>query len=256
VKFAVNLSMLFTEVPFLARFEQARRAGFDAVEFWYPYREDAGLIAAELDAYRLTLVLFNLDIGTKGGRGYAADPAQRERFRATTAQGIEIARQLGCARLNVLVGNVIPGVPREEQDRTLIENLRTAAVEVARAGIILHIEALNRYDAPEYFLRSSAQALAIIRAVSHPALKFQYDVYHMQRGEGNLTGTLVSNLEMIGHIQIADAPDRGQPGTGEINFRYLLGRIARAGYRGYISAEYQPAGPSAESFGWLQEVLP
>jgi hydroxypyruvate isomerase len=258
VRFAVNLSMLFTEFPFLERFEHARRVGFSAVEFWFPYEEDLEAIAQELRRLRLELVLFNLEAGNfaAGERGYACHPDRRQRFRETVERGIEVARRLGCRRLNALVGNVLPHVPRLDQRRVLVENLREAARALERWGITLLFEALNPYDAPDYFLHSSAEAFAILEEVGQPNLRFQYDVYHMQRSEGNLTYTLTRNVDKIGHIQIADSPDRGPPGTGEINFRYLLGRIEASGYGGYVSAEYQPQGPSAESFGWMREVLP
>ncbi|MCS7172397.1 MAG: TIM barrel protein [Armatimonadetes bacterium] len=258
MRVAVNLSILFTEFPFLERFEHARRAGFSAVEFWFPYGEDLGAIARELRRLRLELVLFNLEVGNfaAGERGYACHPDRRERFRETVELGIEVAQHLGCRRLNVLVGNALPDIPRADQRRVLVENLREAARAIERWGILLLFEALNPHDAPDYFLHTSAEAFAILEEVAEPNLKFQYDVYHMQRSEGNLTDTITRHVDRIGHIQIADSPDRGPPGTGEINFRYLLRRIAASGYTGYVSAEYRPQGPSAESFGWMREVLP
>ncbi len=258
MRLAVNLSILFTEVPFVERFEQARRAGFSAVEFWFPYGEDLEAIAGELRRLQLELVLFNLEAGdfAAGERGYACHPDRRARFRETVALGIEVAQRLGCRRLNVLVGNALPEVPRADQRQVLVENLREAARATAHWGITLLFEALNPYDAPDYFLHTSAEAFAILEAVGEPNLRFQYDVYHMQRSEGNLTHTITRNVDKIGHIQIADSPDRGPPGTGEINFRYLLRRIAESGYEGYVSAEYRPQGPSLESFGWVREVVP
>lgn len=258
MRLAVNLSMLFTEVPFLERFEQARRAGFEAVEFWFPYREDVEAIARELQRLGLTLVLFNLDAGDfeAGERGYACDPARRRQFRDSVALGISVAQALGCRQLNVLVGNAVPGVPRRDQHAVLVENLRAAAREVGRFGITLLFEALNPFDAPDYFLHTSQDAFALLREVGEPNLRFQYDVYHMQRAEGNLTPTITRNLDKIGHIQIADAPHRTEPGTGEINFRYLLRQIEASGYTGYVSAEYRPQGSTWESFGWVQEVVP
>lgn len=258
MRLAVNLSMLFTEVPFLERFEQARRAGFEAVEFWFPYREDVGAIARELRRLGLTLVLFNLDAGDfeAGERGYACDPARRRQFRESVALGISVAQALGCRQLNVLVGNTVPEVPRCDQHAVLVENLREAAREVGRFGITLLFEALNPFDASNYFLHTSKDAFALLREVGEPNLRFQYDVYHMQRSEGNLTPTITRNLDKIGHIQIADAPHRTEPGTGEINFRYLLRQIEISGYTGYVSAEYRPERPSWESFGWVREVVP
>ncbi|MBM3451221.1 MAG: TIM barrel protein [Armatimonadetes bacterium] len=256
-KLAVNLSLVFTEVPLLERFGAARKAGFDAVEFMFPHKEDVDGIRRALARHELTQVLFNLDVGdfAAGDRGYAVDPAKRETFRQTVDRGIAFAKRLDCRRLNVLVGKTLPGISREEQRQTLVVNLREAAAKTADAGILLLFEPLNRFDAPGYFLQTSAEAFEIVDEIGHPGLKVQYDVYHMQRNEGNLAATIAANVSRIGHIQIADAPDRGQPGTGEINYRYLFRRIAECGYDGYVSAEYRPQGPSDESFGWIQEVL-
>lgn len=255
-KFSANLTMLFTERPFLERFEAAATAGFSAVEYMFPYSENIDGIADALEEYRLTQVLFNLPAGNWAGgdRGVAVDPARRDEFRRGVGEAVEIARRFRCTRLNCLVGKRMESIPLDEQWRVLIDNLRTAAPQLGRAGITLMVEPVNIYDVPGFFLSTSAQALRLIEEVGAPNVRLQYDVYHMQRMEGNLAHTLGRLIGQIGHVQIADSPDRHEPGTGEINFAYLLRRLDALDYEGYVGLEYKPSAATEPSFSWIEPM--
>lgn len=254
-RFAANLSMLFTEYPLLERFERAAEAGFEAVEFLFPYDEDVPAIKAALEKNGLWQVLFNLPAGdfAAGERGLANDPGRVEEFREGVSRALEIALTLGCPKLNCLVGLTLEDVPLETQWATVVDNLRYAAGEAQKMDVVQIFEPLNTIDTPGFLLSTTAQALIVLDEVAHENLKLQYDVYHAQRMEGNLTATLEQFLGQIGHIQIADSPARNQPGTGEINYPFLLGELDRIGYDGWVSLEYKPSGTTESSLGWLRE---
>jgi hydroxypyruvate isomerase len=251
-KFAANLSMLFTEVPFLDRFALARQAGFEAVEFLFPYAFNAADIAARLRQHRLQLVLFNLPCGDwdAGQRGMACDPARVAPFRASVDTALAYARALGVTRLHCMAGNIPAGVTPDSARATYIDNLRYAADALAPHAITVLIEPINHYDMPGYFLHHSAQALAILAEADRPNILLQYDVYHMQRMEGELSNTISAHLARIGHLQIADTPGRHEPGSGEINYRHLFALIDRLGYDGWVGCEYRPAGATLAGLGW------
>lgn len=252
-RLAANLSMLFADAPFLGRFDRAAAAGFRRVEFQFPYAHTPAEVGAALDAAGLECVLFNLPAGdwAAGERGIAAHPARVDEFRRGVALALEYAGRLGCRRINCLAGLRDPGVPAEEQRAALVENLRFAAAALAERGLTLLVEPLNAYDVPGFLLHGSRAALDLIDAVGAPNLMLQYDVYHMQRGEGELAATVAANLGRIGHIQIADAPGRHQPGTGEIRYRFLLPHLDRIGYTGVVGLEYHPQGPAEATLGWV-----
>jgi hydroxypyruvate isomerase len=252
---AANLSLLFADAPLLARFARARAAGFHHVELQFPYAEPPAAMADALAASGLSLVLFNLPAGdwASGERGLPADPARVAEFRAGVGRAIELAERLGVTRLNCLAGNRGHGLSAEEQRLTLLENLHFAAGRLAQHGLTLLVEPLNRHDHPDYLLSSSRAALDVIDAVGAANLKLQYDVYHMQRGEGELAATIAAHLGQIGHIQIADTPGRHEPGSGEINYRFLLPYLDQIGYAGYVGAEYLPAGRTEDGLGWVAE---
>jgi hydroxypyruvate isomerase len=255
-RFAANVSMLFTEHSFLERFAQAARVGFRAVEFLFPYEYDTAAIARELRTHDLEQVLFNLPAGdfSAGDRGMANDPRRVEEFRAGVARGLEIARELGCGRLNCLAGLRLADVPEETQTATLVDNLRYAADEAAAVGILQVVEPLNAFDAPGYMLPTPESGFAIVERAAHDNLKLQYDVYHAQRMSGNLTATIAARIGQIGHVQIADSPDRHEPGTGEINYPFVFAALDTAGYDGWVSLEYRPSGTTADSLAWLTEM--
>ena len=254
-RFAANVSMLFTEVPFPERFAAAAAAGFRAVEFLFPYDEDVAAIDAGLRTNGLTQVLFNLPAGdfAAGDRGIANDPARVDEFRAGVERAIEIAVRIGCPKLNCLVGLALPSVPLDAQWGTVETNLAFAADRAAAAGIHQVVEPLNPFDAPGFLLASPSQGFDLVERIAHPNLSLQYDLYHAQRTEGNLADTIASRKPVIGHVQIADSPDRHQPGTGEIAWPFVFRALDEAGYDGWVSLEYRPLGPTEDSLGWLRD---
>ncbi|MFY0989920.1 hydroxypyruvate isomerase [Halomonas sp. C05BenzN] len=252
-KFAANLSMLFTEVEFLDRFEAAARAGFKGVEYLFPYDYPAETLKAKLDEHGLTQVLHNLPAGdwAAGERGIACHPDRVDEFREGVERAIEYATALGCAQVNCLAGIQPEGVSDDEARRTLVENLRFAADRLAAAGIRLLAEPINTRDIPGFFLNRTEQALAIFDEVGSDNLGLQYDIYHMQIMEGDLAPTIEKHLDRIAHVQIADNPGRHEPGTGEIHYPFLFAHLDRLGYGGWVGAEYKPATTTEEGLGWL-----
>ena len=257
-KFAANLTMLFTEVSFLDRFAAAADAGFDAVEFLFPYDFEKGRVADALKAYGLQVVLHNLPAGdwAAGERGIACHPDRITEFRAGVAKAIDYATALGCPRVNCLAGIAPPGVDADTARAVLIHNLRFAAAELGAAGIELLLEAVNTRDVPGFFVNRTAQGLAILNEVGSANLKLQHDIYHAQVMEGNLMPTIEANLGRIGHLQVADNPGRHEPGTGEINFPYLFRRLDELGYAGWIGLEYKPAAATVAGLDWLAPHRP
>lgn len=255
-KFAANLSMLFTDVPLAQRFSRAKQAGFDAVECQFPYELPTVELKTLLDANGQTMVLHNFPAGdwAGGDRGIACDPARVEEFRAGVVKAVSYATVLGVKKINCLAGKAPAGVPEQLLRQTLVANLRFAADELAKHGIDLLIEPINNYDIPGFWLNSTAKALDVLDEVSASNAYVQYDIYHAQRMEGELAGTLQKNLSRIGHIQIADNPGRNEPGTGEINFSFLFAFIDRIGYTGHIGAEYNPAGQTEAGLGWIRAL--
>jgi len=254
-KFSANLSMLFGEVAFQERFAAGREAGFEFVEYMFPYDFPAGDLLARLEKNGLKQVLFNLPAGDwgAGDRGIAVDPDRIGEFQEGVAQAIDYARTLKVDLINCLVGKQIDGIDHARQWRVLVENLGHAAEKLAADNRVLLIEPINRFDIPGFFLSTTRDAVRLIQDTGAENLKIQYDVYHMQRMEGNLLPTIEANLGHIGHIQIADNPGRHQPGTGEINYRFLLNALDRIGYKGYVGLEYIPQPDTKGSLGWLKE---
>ena len=255
-KFAANLSMLFTEVPFLDRFERAAQAGFDAVEFLFPYAWPVEEIRSRLQANKLQLVLHNLPAGDwdAGERGIACHPQRVAEFREGVARGISHARALGVGQLNCLAGKAPPGVPEAMLRQTFVANLAFAAQALGQAGIKLLVEPINSFDIPGFYLTRTDQAIALLDEVGSGNAYVQYDIYHAQRMEGELAATMQKHLPRIAHIQLADNPGRNEPGSGEINYPFLFRHLDRIGYRGWIGCEYRPAGTTEAGLGWRQQL--
>ncbi len=255
-RFAANLSMLFTEVPLLERFERAARAGFSSVEMQFPYEVPAAAIRDRLQANRLRMVLHNLPGGdfAAGDRGLACDPARVAEFRAGVPRAIEYATLLGVPQLNCLAGKAPAGVDDATLRRTFVDNLRFAAAELKQAGLKLLIEPINNFDVPGFWLNHTALAIAVLDEVGANNAYLQYDVYHAQRYEGELAATLSRHLARIAHIQVADNPGRNEPGTGEINYPFLFAHLDRIGYPGWIGCEYKPARSTEAGLGWLEQA--
>jgi hydroxypyruvate isomerase len=253
-RFAANLSMLFTEVPLLARFERAARAGFSKVEMQFPYEQPAASLRDALHANRLQMVLHNLPAGdwAAGDRGLACDPSRQDAFRAGVAQAIGYATALGVKQLNCLVGKTPAGLLASEVRHTVVGNLRFAAQALHQAGLMLLIEPLNSIDVPDFWLTRTDQAVALLDEVGADNAFVQYDVYHAQRSEGELAATLAKHINRVGHIQVADNPGRHEPGTGEINYDFIFGHLDRIGYAGHVGCEYHPAALTEAGLGWLE----
>jgi hydroxypyruvate isomerase len=236
-RFAANLSMLFTEVPFLDRFERAARAGFEAVEFLFPYAHTAQEIKQRLEANGLQIVLHNLPAGDwdAGERGIACHPDRVEEFREGVERAIGYAQALGVPQLNCLAGKAPAGVDAATLRRTFVGNLRHAATRLGDAGLRLLIEPINPFDIPGFYLNRTDQAIAILDEVGASNVFVQYDIYHAQRTEGELAATLQKHLARIAHVQLADNPGRN-------------------GYQGWVGCEYKPAQGTEAGLGWLKNL--
>jgi hydroxypyruvate isomerase len=252
-KFAANLTMLYNELGFLERFDAAAAAGFRGVEFLFPYAFPAAEIRARLERNRLSPVLHNLPAGNwEGGeRGIACHPDRVGEFQDGVGKAIEYAKALGVPQLNCLAGIAPKGVARDAAQATLVANLAFAAGKLEAEGLRLLIEPINTYDIPGFFLSRTQQALEIIDATGSGNVFVQYDIYHMQRMEGELASTIRKNLSRIRHLQLADNPGRNEPGTGEINYGYLFRTIDALGYDGWIGCEYKPATTTAAGLSWM-----
>jgi hydroxypyruvate isomerase len=258
VKLAANLSLMFTELPFPDRFKAASAAGFRAVEFMFPYDWKPDDLARLVSDLGLSVVLFNTPSGdwARGERGLAALPGRKQEFQDGVKRAIEYAQALNCPRLHAMAGLVPDDAARPRHRQTLIDNLTVAAQTAARHGIELLIEPINtRYDVPGYFYSTTSTALAVIDEVSATNLRLQYDIYHMQIMEGDIANSLRRLLPRIGHMQLADNPGRGEPGSGEINYHWLLRNIDGLGYEGWIGCEYRPVADTLSGLRWAKDYL-
>jgi hydroxypyruvate isomerase len=256
-RFSANLSMLFTEVRFMERFERAALAGFKAIEYMFPYPFKVEPLVNVLKWHGLTQVLFNLPAGNweAGERGIALLPERKREFEEGVGEAIRYAKALDCKRINCLVGLTPLHVSQEKAREVLLANMRFAAGAMAKEGILLLVEALNTRDIPGFYLSCTKDVLSLIGEVNHPNLYYQFDIYHMQVMEGDLTTTVRNNLNRIGHIQVADNPGRHEPGTGEINYPNLLRFIDEAEYTGYIGCEYKPLTTTEDGLRWIEPYL-
>ncbi len=252
-RFAANLTMLFNEVPFLARYDAAAAAGFQGVECLFPYVEPAAAIAERLAAHGLAQALFNLPPGDwdAGERGIAALPDRVDEFRDSVDVALAYARKLRCPTLHVMAGLVPEGADRDAMHRTYVDNLRYAADVVADDGIDLCIEPLNDRDVPGYFLPRIDLAAEIVAEVERPNVGLQFDVYHVQIMDGDLASRIERHMPMIRHVQIAGVPERHEPDTGEVAYPYLFELFDRLGYAGWVGCEYRPRGTTLAGLGWL-----
>jgi hydroxypyruvate isomerase len=257
VRFAPNLSLLWTDLPLPERFGRAAQAGFDAVELWWPGEAAADALAEWTVAAGLELALINFDAGDMpaGDRGLAADPQRTGQLRDNVPAACRVAVAAGCRRLNLLVGLRESRYTLDEQVACAVGNVRWAADLVGESDCDVLIEAVNSIENGPYLLTSTEAAARFLEQVDRPNVRLQYDAYHMQRMEGNIVATLDAYWPLIGHIQIADSPGRNEPGTGEINYSFVLDHIDKKGYDGYVGLEYRPStGVTDDSFGWLESL--
>jgi hydroxypyruvate isomerase len=252
-KFAANLSMMFNEVPFLDRFAAARAAGFEAVEFLFPYEHPAAEIAKRLSDNGLANVLFNAPPGdwAAGERGTASLPDRRAEFRDGIKRALEYSEALGCPRLHVMAGMVPEGVARDTLLACYAANLDFAAEEGAKLGVKPIIEPINHRDMPGFFLNTTTQARHVIEALGPGRIGLQFDLYHCQITEGDVTRRAQELLPFITHMQVADTPGRNEPGTGEVKWDFVFEAIDAMGYRGWIGCEYRPKGETLAGLGWM-----
>jgi hydroxypyruvate isomerase len=250
--------MMFTELPFLDRFDAAAEAGFKAVECVAPYGEPAKAVQQRLERLGLTMALFNMPPGdwAAGERGFAANPNRRADFKASIDTALEYADATGAKILHLMAGKIAPSADRAAWTQTLVENVQLAADAVAGEGITLVLEPINtRVDIPGYFYDTTTAVISVMDAAGRPNVKLLYDIYHMQIMEGDLARTIERLLPRIGHVQLADNPGRNEPGTGEINFAWLLPRIDALGYDGFVGCEYKPANETKAGLGWTKTYL-
>ncbi|EAN4946244.1 hydroxypyruvate isomerase [Salmonella enterica] len=255
LRFSANLSMLFTEYDFLERFDKAAQLGFRGVEFMFPYDDDIEVLKRKLRDNHLEHTLHNLPAGdwAAGERGIACIPGREEEFRDGVAAAIRYARVLGNKKINCLVGKTPSEFSATEIHDTLVENLRYAANMLAKEDILLLIEPINHFDMPGFHLTGTQQALALIKDVGSDNIKIQYDIYHMQRMEGELMQTMTAWADKIGHLQIADNPRRGEPGTGEINYDFIFNVIKHSDYDGWVGCEYKPLTTTEAGLSWINQ---
>ncbi|KAA0218156.1 MAG: hydroxypyruvate isomerase [Lautropia sp.] len=256
-RFAANLSLMYTELPFLQRFEAAAADGFRAAEFLFPYEFAAAEVAAALRASGLRQVLFNAPPGDldRGDRGTCSLPGREAEFRTGVERAIGYAAALECPRLHLMAGVAGDEARRAGQRATYVANLRWAARRLAREGITALIEPINTRDVPGYLLETQAEAHAIVAEVGESNLKVQMDLYHCQIVEGDVATKIRRYLDGVGHVQIAGVPERHEPDTGELNYPYLFALIDELGYEGWIGCEYRPRGATRDGLGWIGRWL-
>ena len=252
LKFTANLSLLFTEVELINRFNAAKQQGFDAVEIQFPYSLNAETLKNALENAQLKLVLFNVDADDllHGGEGLACVPEKRDQFRQAVAQTLEYAKLLKPEVINVLPGRCFNENRKQDYLEIFKENLCFAANAFAPLGIKTVFEAVNSHDMPGFIIHNGQQMLGILDQLTQPKLYMQYDIYHMQMMGEKPDEFIAKYADKIGHIQFADCPGRGQPGTGQINFEHVFSVIENSTYSGWVGAEYKPVGTTSESLGW------
>ncbi|MBM3542080.1 MAG: hydroxypyruvate isomerase family protein [Alphaproteobacteria bacterium] len=252
-KFDANISWLFGELPFMERFAAARAAGFECIEIQLPYAHPKNEIRRRLDGEGLTLALHNMPAGDweKGERGLACLPGRQRDFRDSVTLALDYAAALGAPRVHCMAGLAPAGADARALEDTYVENLRHAGEEAAKLGIEVNIEPINTRDVPGYYLHRTMHAEALLARIARPNVRLQFDVYHVQIMEGDLVARFERLLPLIGHVQIADTPGRNEPGTGEINYPFVLGRIDALGYRGWVGCEYRPRAGTHDGLGWM-----
>jgi len=262
-QFAANLSLMYTELPFLQRFAAAARDGFTAVEYLFPYAHEPAELAALLRAHGLRQVLFNAPPGgleraamatawEQGARGTAALPGREAEFRAGVQEALRYAEALDCPRIHLMAGCLSAGLESAAWRSCYVDNLRWAAEQAGRQGRTVLIEPINPRDMPGYALNRQDAAHALLDDVGSPHLQVQMDLYHCQVVEGDVATKLRQYLPTgrVGHFQIAGVPERHEPDLGELHYPYLFGVIDALGYGGWIGCEYRPAAGTTAGLGW------
>jgi hydroxypyruvate isomerase len=250
-----NLKWLFTELPFPERFGAAAEAGFTAVEYASPYGHSASELRGLLRSCGLTQVLINTPIGdpaTGAGAGLACLPGRMQEFRDSVKKALDYAVVLQCGLVHVMAGIQPPAMSRDAALATYVTNVAWAAELAEKANVRLTLEAINPRDIPGFFLQTQEQGAAVIEAIGSPHVALQFDVYHCQVAQGDVTRRLETLMPLIAHIQIADAPARNEPGSGEIAWDTVFRRIDELRYKGWVGCEYQPARDTVSGLGWRE----
>ena len=251
-RLCANLSMMFNEMPFLDRFAAARAAGFAGVEFLFPYEFPAAELARRLSDNGLTQALFNMPPGdwAAGERGTASLPGRQMEFRDGVRRALDYAAALDCKLVHCMAGIVPVGLAHDTAAATYAANLAWASELALAAGVRIAIEPINHRDMPGFFLNTQAQGAAIVEAIGRDRLGLQFDLYHCQITEGDVTKRMELHLPAIAHMQIADVPARNEPGSGEIGWDFVFRRMDELGYTGWVGCEYRPAGDTVAGLGW------
>jgi hydroxypyruvate isomerase len=252
-KLCANLKWLFTESPFLDRFEAAAKAGFTAVEYASPYEHPAAELRSRLNACGLKQVLFNTPAGDPadgGGSGLACVPGQQDKFRDGVKKALEYAAALECRLVHLMAGIQPSGATDEMASAVYAANVFWAVEIATGSGVKLVLEPINQRDVPGFFLRTQEQGAAMVEAIGRDRLGLQFDIYHCQVAQGDVTRRMEKLMPVIAHMQLADAPHRNEPGTGEIAWDYVFRRIDELDYRGWVGCEYRPLGETAAGLNW------
>lgn len=253
LRFAANLSFLFTEQPFMDRFESAARCGFRGVEYLFPYEWSAEVLRQKLSENHLQQVLFNLPPGdwAAGERGIACHPGREVEFEQGLTLALAYARELGCQRLHVMSGLTLANVSEAEMRKAFVQNVRGAAERCAEVGVTLLIEPINStIDMPGYWLNSVEKALGLLAEIGHPSVRLQLDLYHAAVIGEDLPHLLRDHRDKIAHLQVADFPGRHEPGTGTVPYSGLFAQLEATGYSGWLGCEYRPQASSTEGLSW------
>ena len=252
-RFAANLSMMFTHVPFLDRYALAAKAGFKAVEYLLPYDFTLDQVTEPLARHGLVQALFNLPAGDwgKGERGMAAIPGREEEFEKNLEKALPYLKATKCPIVHAMAGYPPKGISFAEAERVYKSNIAKAADFFAPHGIVVGIEPINQRSMPGYFLRTIAQAVGYIEELGRANIKLQFDFFHVQMEEGCVALKFKENFKHVGHCQLASAPERNEPDGGELDYGYIYKVADEAGYKGFIGCEYNPKGDTAAGLGWF-----
>ncbi len=255
-RLCANLSMMFNEVPFLDRFQAARSAGFEGVEFLFPYDHPAAELRKRLDDAGLQQVLFNMPPGdwAAGERGIASLPGRQQEFRDGVERALDYAEALGCKMVHCMAGIPPADLPHATAWALYAANLAWAAERMVARGVRLVLEPINHRDMPGFLLNTTGQGAAMVEALGRDRAGLQFDVYHCQVTEGDLTKRMEALMPVIAHMQIADVPARHEPGTGEIAWPFVFAAMDRLSYKGWVGCEYRPAGDTVQGLAWRQRL--
>ncbi|CAH0562541.1 unnamed protein product [Brassicogethes aeneus] len=254
-KFCANLAFMYTERPFLERYKLAKESGFKAVESGFPSGFTQQQVVDAKNAAGIDQILINLFTGdvTKGELGVTAIPGKENEFKERFQTTLSYAKALGAKKIHIMAGKV-EGPVTEDNDRTYENNLKFAAGLLELQDIIGVIEPINKYSVPNYYLNCYDKALSMVNKVNSPNIKIMLDVFHLQHIRGDITNTVKDLKEFIGHVQIAQCPNRNEPNTpGEINYRYILEMLRENGYNDWIGLEYKPKTSVNEGLKWVNE---